>query len=232
MQSNKAKKQEDDIKRAIIIVGKCKFHIDEGRNDRVLNLPTQTEINKPLPKNAIFQKLMLNTAQKESFDNDISRIYIANEISERTINITKGETIDSIFVLLVHLKRKEYADKNITILSKMIDRNIVYLMKFEEEYQLGIYHTKLIKSAWSSSPTLTITGLNLDMVWDNIVMNIGDVTVNEGNTLVEQIMEDDHKAKLSKQIERLEKQARAEKQPKKKFELVQEIKNLKKNIGG
>lgn len=196
----------------------------------MLNLPIQTEINKQLPKNAIFQKLILSTSQKESFDNDISRIYIANEISERTLNIEKGENIDSIFVLLVHLKKKEYADKNITMLSKMIDRNIVYLMKFDEEYQLGIYYTKLIKSDWVSNATLSITGLNLDTVWENIVMSIGDVKVNAGNTIEEQIIEDERKEKLLKQIERLEKQARAEKQPKKKFELVQEIKRLRREL--
>ena len=36
--------------------------------------------------------------------------------------------------------------------------------------------------------------------------------------------------KLKKQIEKLEKQARAEKQPKKKFELVQQIKELKRKL--
>lgn len=41
---------------------------------------------------------------------------------------------------------------------------------------------------------------------------------------------DEQRAKLQKEIARLEKQARAEKQPKKKFELVQEIKRLKNNF--
>ncbi len=192
----------------------------------MLNLPTQTEINKSLPKNAIFQKLMLNAAQKESFDNDVSRIYISNEISERTINIAKGDAIDSIFVLLVHLKKKAYTDKNITMLSKMIERNIVYVLKFEEEYQLGVYHTKLIKSGWTASPALAIAGLNLDAVWENIVKAIGSIDIEQGNNLEQQITADEHRTKLLKQIEQLEKKARAEKQPKKKFELVQEIKRL------
>ena len=38
--------------------------------------------------------------------------------------------------------------------------------------------------------------------------------------------------KLKKQIEKLEKQARAEKQPKKKFEFVQQIKKLKEELEG
>ena len=37
---------------------------------------------------------------------------------------------------------------------------------------------------------------------------------------------------MKKQIEKQEKQARAEKQPKKKFELVQQIKKLKEELEG
>lgn len=44
----------------------------------------------------------------------------------------------------------------------------------------------------------------------------------------EQIVADEQKLKLEKEIARLEKQARNEKQPKKKFELVQMIKKLRK----
>ena len=50
------------------------------------------------------------------------------------------------------------------------------------------------------------------------------------NTLDEQIAADEHRQKVEKEIAKLEKQARAEKQPKKKFELVQQIKELKRKM--
>ncbi len=46
----------------------------------------------------------------------------------------------------------------------------------------------------------------------------------------EQIVADEHRQKIEKEIAKLEKQARTEKQPKKKFELVQRVKALKKLI--
>ena len=106
------------------------------------------------------------------------------------------------------------------------------MLHFEEQAQLAIYHTKLIYSAWQQCDTLNIplTGLDLDAVWENIVANIGSITVQEGNTLTEQIAIDDERAKLIKQIELLEKKARAEKQPRKKLELFEKLKELKKNI--
>lgn len=54
-----------------------------------------------------------------------------------------------------------------------------------------------------------------------------EIEIEQGNTLDDQIAIDDKKAKLEKEIARLEKQARNEKQPKKKFELVQKINKLK-----
>ena len=59
---------------------------------------------------------------------------------------------------------------------------------------------------------------------------IGGITIDQGNTLDEQIVADEHRQKIEKEIAKLEKQVRTEKQPKKKFELEQRVKALKKLI--
>ena len=84
----------------------------------------------------------------------------------------------------------------------------------------------------TESCTIELRGLNLDKVWENIVVDIGGVSIANGNTLDEQIAADERRQKVEKEIAKLEKQARAEKQPKKKFELVQQIKKLKKELEG
>ena len=66
--------------------------------------------------------------------------------------------------------------------------------------------------------------MNMDAVWESVVTQIGHIEVESSHTLNEQIALDDKRAKLQKEIDKLEKQARAEKQPKRKFDLVQEIK--------
>jgi hypothetical protein len=70
----------------------------------------------------------------------------------------------------------------------------------------------------------------LDTVWENLITQVGGIEIEQGHSLDEQIAADEQKAKLEKEIARLERQARNEKQPKKKFELVQEIKRLKNNF--
>ena len=62
------------------------------------------------------------------------------------------------------------------------------------------------------------------------MVDIGGMIIADGNTLDEQIVIDERRQKIEKEIAKLEKQARAEKQPKKKFELVQQIKKLKEKL--
>ena len=65
---------------------------------------------------------------------------------------------------------------------------------------------------------------------EDLVVDIGGVSITDGNTLDEQIAADERRQKIEKEIAKLEKQARAEKQPKKKFELVQRIRTLQKQL--
>ena len=198
-------------------------------------LPQTTEVRKQLPKKAIYAKFELKPSQRESFDADIARIDIVAVVSSSTVPaIAEGKEVKEIYLLALQMKRKEYDSKNIVLLTKLIPQRMVFALQFEEQTQFAIYHTKLITSAWQltthNSLLITIKGLNLDTVWENIVTHIGEIEVTDGNTLAEQIVADYAHAKLIKQIELLEKKARAEKQPRKKLELFEKIKVLKKKL--
>ena len=81
-----------------------------------------------------------------------------------------------------------------------------------------------------NSSFLTLNGLNLDTVWDNIVISIGDIQVEDGKSVAEQIMADNQRAKLLTQIATLERKMANEKQPRRKREYFEQIKKLKSQI--
>ena len=199
----------------------------------MLGLPKTTELNKQLPKNAIYAKFQMNTAEKAKIDADISRITIVNEVSSAKVNIADGEQVKSFFVLLVVLKKKDFDDKTIITISRLIPQNMLLVLECGGEAKLATYHTKLMKTEWKRKEDLSIElkGLNLDAVWENIIVQIGGITVAQGNTLDEQIAADEQRMKIQKEIDRLTKQAKNEKQPKKKFELAQQINKLKQELG-
>lgn len=199
----------------------------------MLDLPKATELSKQLPKNAIYAKFQMNTAERAKIDADISRITIVNEVSPAKINIAEGEQVKSFFVLLVALKRKDFEEKTIITISKLIPQNMILVLECAGEVKLAIYHTKLMQTDWKRKEDLSIElkGLNMDTVWENIIVQIGGITIEQGNTLDEQIAVDEQRMKMQKEIDRLTKAAKIEKQPKKKFELTQQINKLKRQLG-
>lgn len=199
----------------------------------MLGLPKNTELHKMLPKKAIYAKFQMNTAAKEKIDSDISRITIVNEVTPDKLNVVSGDEVKSFFVMHVLLKKKDFNERNIIMLTKLIPQNMLLVLEFNGLYKLATFHTKLMQTEWKQLDQLNIKlhGLNLDKIWENITIQIGNVDVVDGNTLDEQIVLDERKQKLLKEIEQLEKKAKAERQSKKKFELVQRIKKLKNELG-
>ena len=198
-------------------------------------LPQSTEIKKQLPKKAIYAKFNMPTSQREHFDADIARIDIEVGVSKATVPaLAEGEEIKEFYVLGIQLKRKEYDPKNILMLTKLLPHKMVFALHYEDEIQFAIYHTKLITSEWQlithNSSLITLQGLNLDNVWDNIVKQIGHIEVQEGNTLTEQIKANEEQTKLLAQIKTLERKMANEKQPRRKREYFEQIKKLKTSL--
>ena len=153
------------------------------------------------------------------------------EISPNTAGIAQGETVNAIFVLQVILKQRSFQPTTIAQISKLIDQNMLLVLDYGNERKLAIYHSKLIQTDWMpiEACTVDLKGLDLDAIWENFITQVGGITIQQGNTLDQQIAADEKRAKLEKEIARLEKLARAEKQPKKKFELATKIQELKRS---
>lgn len=198
----------------------------------MLGFSKSTELNKQLPKKAIYAKFQMNTAAKERIDKDISRITIVNEITASKLNIGEGEIVKSFYVLLITLKKKDFDEKNIISISKMIPQNIIMVLECEENARIAIYHGKLLMTQWLKVKDykLELKGLNLDKVWENILIQIGEITIEKGKTLEEQISINEEREKIQKEIAKLEKAARAEKQPRKKFALFEKIKTYQDEL--
>ena len=196
----------------------------------MLGFPKSTECSRQLPKKAIYAKFNMDNAAKEKFDAEVSRIVIVNEVTPKTTTLAAGTAIQGFYVLLVSLKRKDYDPRMIAQLPKLIDQNMLLLLECSGEGQLAVYHGKLIRSPWMplTDCSLQLNGLDLDAVWESIITQIGGIQIEVGNTLDEQIQINAQREQIEKEIARLEKLARKEVQPKRKFELFQKIEKIKK----
>lgn len=201
----------------------------------MLNLLKTTEVNKFLPKEKLIEKLDLTPALKVSLKDNVKRVTIANELSPKSMNIPKGETVSAVFVMEVLLKHKNIDYKLVEAVARQNAHKLLFVLRHEDEMQLAVFYGKLYRGQWVKEKDLKIEikGETFDAVWDNMVAQIALVktdTVAKAVPVAEQLAIQEERTKIEKEIVTLEKQARKETQPKRKFEIVGEIGGLKRKL--
>lgn len=199
----------------------------------MFGLPKSTDINKQLPKKMIFEKFKTNATDRKLFDDQISRLVIVSEVSPQTVSIAATEDVSAVYIILVTLKAADCDKKNIALLSKLIDQRMLFVMQFEDTIRLAVYRADRVLISerkpfddWK----LNLSGLDLSAVWENIIAVIGGIDITKGKGLDETILQNERTEKMTKQITTLEKKAMNEKQPRRKWELVNEINKLKAEL--
>ena len=200
----------------------------------MFDLPKHTELHKLIPKKKIYEHFAaeMKPLRRKSFDADIARITIVHELSPQSINLAAGKEIAAIFIVQLQLRRENFDTKNIEIIARLFGQKLLFVLTYEEESCLAIYQTHLLLGEWQRTENLSLElqGLDFDAVWQSIVLQVGAIDLQHGNTLDEQILLNEAKEKLKKQIDQLGQKAWKEIQPRKKFALVQEIHKLERQL--
>lgn len=186
----------------------------------VLGLPMTTEFNKRIPKQKFYENIAVTPAMKKAFVEQIKIIYWRNKIATTTLNLAAGGQVTEIEVFEVRLSAPELDESVLRQIDREIPYHILFLLEYEGKYRAVIGYKE------------AAAGKTADAVYENFVRQIaGDVLVEEnGTTLKESIEQQKQREQLEKQIVALEAKIRKEKQPRKKFELVQNIKVLKEGL--
>lgn len=201
----------------------------------MFGLPNSTEINKQLPKKAIFEKFKPSVAERKLFDEQINRLSIIAEISPQTVSIVSDEEVAAIYIVLVQMKTTDCDKKNIILLSKLINQNMLFALQYKDTVKFAVHRANRVLVS-DSRPidewTFKLKGLNLKATWDALIVDIAGIEQIGGKNLDEVIIQNEFKEKLKKRIASLEKKAMNEKQPRRKWDLVEEIRQLKDQLKG
>ena len=201
-------------------------------------LPEKTFFGKPIPKAKFYEKLPVTQAVKNCFVNEIAGIVWRNKLSAETLNVQPGSRVQELEVIEISLKGEALNDSVLKVIDKGIPYQLLFLLKRGEEYQLcmGYKETETasvkeyFKTAWMpfDQLPLQISGLTLDEICDNFIRQIhGALLELPAGDLQTALAASKEEGKRFKKIAQLEKKMKVEKQPKRKFELHEEIQRLK-----
>ena len=209
----------------------------------MLDFPLSTEFNKRIPKQKFYENIAVTPAMKKAFVEQIKIIYWRNKIATTTLNLAAGEQVTEIEVFEVRLSAPELDESVLRQIDREIPYHILFLLEYEGRYQavIGYKEAAAGKTAfkvdryystdWLDEDDLPVhlDGLSLDAVYENFVRQIagGALTDENGTTLKESIEQQKQREQLEKQIAVLEAKIRKEKQPRKKFEMVQKLNGMK-----
>ncbi len=209
----------------------------------MLNFPNSTEFNKRIPKQKFYENIAVTPAMKRAFVEQIRTIYWRNKIATTTLNLAAGEQVTEIEVFEMRLSAPKLDESVLRQIDREIPYHILFLLEYEGKYRAVIGYKeaaagktvfkvdRYYSTDWLDEDDLPVhlDGLSLDAVYENFVRQIagGALTDENGTTLKESIEQQKQREQLEKQIAVLEAKIRKEKQPRKKFEMVQKLNGMK-----
>lgn len=202
----------------------------------MIKFPQSTVVHKRLPKEAFYKHLPLTAAVKAKFVSDVERIQVENTVTKGNLNLAKESEIKEILFLSITLKKKDFDGKIIEAIARQNPHNLVFLLVYEDQRQLAVYHSKLYRSAWVQEKELDIAlqGSTLDEIWDDLVRQIAisseALLKQENQSVEEQLRKQDEINRLQKLIEKTEAAAWKEQQPKKRFEMYTRLQEYKRQM--
>ena len=213
----------------------------------MLGLPKSTEFNKRIPKQKFHENLPVTPAIKKAFTEQIKIIYWRNKIAPTTLNLAQGENVTEIEVFEIKLKSKNLDENILWLMDKEIPYHFLFILEYENNYKVAISFKEPIPSGkppfkveryyytdWMTEADLPLhlEGLNLDTVYENFVRQVaGKQLANLGSyTLKASVEKQKGLEDLERKISVISLKLDREKQPKKRFELHEELMNLNKQL--
>lgn len=202
----------------------------------MLNFPESTKVHKRIPKEAFYRHLPLSAALKEKFVSDVETIIVENSLKKENLNLADDSDVKEILLLSIRLKKQDFDRKIVEAIARQNLHKLVFLLVYEEQCQLAVYHRKLYSTDWIKEKdlTLTLSGDTLAEIWDDLIRQIAisseAILRQKDHTVNKQLKIQDEVNRLNKLIQKTVKAAWKEQQPKKRFELYTKLQKYKKQL--
>ena len=207
--------------------------------------PKSTLVGKPVPKTAFYRNLEVNSKMKQRFVDSVESITWTAKLAPSTLSVADGKTVHEIAVFRMVLKKEEVPSDVLMLIDKQMPRHTLFLLQHDDDFCLLVNYkewhdaantrfdvVKTFQTGWTSADKLSLSldGQNMDAVYSAIVKQVAgaDIT-SEAKDIHTAVAQTKEQEALRQKIAALEAKIAKERQPKKKFELHQQLVKLKEN---
>lgn len=199
----------------------------------MINLPNECKVNKFIPKKTFYEKINISSIAKQEFIEKLEKITWKYKIAESNINVSKTENVEEIEIFEIILREKYDAKNILKIITKEIPYPILFMIKYENDYQYAIkFEENIYFSEWNNNLKFNFIDFNLEKVYENIVKLIANIE-SDNRSVQAELEKLQEISKIENEITKLENQIKKEEQFNKKVELnkkLLELKNKKEEL--
>lgn len=213
--------------------------------DNILNFPSTTIVNKPVPKNAFYGRSG-DSSLREFLTREFESIVWLYKLAPATLNVEDGEYVHEIDVFYCRMKEDKYSIKPFSAMDELLPRHTVFIIEYGEKLDLLMHHKEMSvvhgEQKWKcgvseiqrdiriDADTLNIQGQSMDAVYNGLLSQISGLSASTREEYKEQVDLRKQIEFLWKQVTVLQKKIKAEKQFNRQMELSAEMRKLKKEI--
>lgn len=213
--------------------------------NNILNFPSTTIVNKPVPKNAFYGRSN-DSSLREFLTREFEGIIWLYKLAPATLNVEDGDNVHEIDIFYCKMKENEYSIKPLCAMDELLPRHTIFIIEYGEKVDLLMHHKEMSivhgEQKWKcgvselkrdiriDADTLNIQGQSMDAVYNCLLSQISGLSVSSKEEYKEQVELRKHIEILQKQIAALQKRIKAEKQFNRQMELNAEVRKLKKEI--
>lgn len=213
--------------------------------DNILNFPSTTIVNKPVPKNAFYGRSN-DSSLREFLTREFEGIIWLYKLAPATLNVEDGDNVHEIDIFYCKMKENGYSIKPFCAMDELLPRHTIFIIEYGEKFDLLMHHKEMLlvygEQKWKcgvselkhdiriDADTLNIQGQSMDAVYNCLLSQISGLSVSSKEEYKEQVELRNHIEILQKQIAALQKRIKAEKQFNRQMELNAEVRKLKKEI--
>ncbi|HHT26307.1 MAG TPA: DUF4391 domain-containing protein [Firmicutes bacterium] len=199
----------------------------------MLGLPSSTEVNRRITKEKLYANASMTPQVRAMIKDQIEAVVWRNKLADSTIGVAEGVTVKEIQVFEVQLRQYELDKRVLAAIAKAIPYKILFVLMFDNKAQAWMEAADTFyNTSWSPLDdfTLKIEGLNLDVVYANLVRQIAGCRLGTEGDINESVEHDKQRQRLLREIAVLEKKVQREKQFNRQVELNGELKRLRAEL--
>lgn len=208
----------------------------------MFQLSSKTEVNRRFRLTELYKMMSADKDVKADAKNILS-IVLKNVLSQDTINLSAEGTVKEIYLFDITLDTKTIPSLFISSLDKTINLHTVFVLHcdnqqmlygcFKQRTEKGVKLGNYYGTAWTTDVTpipLPLNVTTIDDIYTAIIDELIPIDATKDESTSDFVARFDKINKLKTEIAKLQKQVDNEQQSKKRFELNNKLKELKREL--